>query len=69
MQMGIYETILKTGKKVKLVQIRNPWGNKESQLMWNDNDPIWNEVLESEKERMLFRFNKNANDGVFYMDW
>ena len=60
---------MKNGKNVKLMQIRNPWAKHESKLVWNDEDPIWDQVSPEEKERMQFRFNKDPNDGVFYMDW
>jgi hypothetical protein len=67
--LGAYETRLKNGKTVRLLQIRNPWGTSESKLTWNDKDPIWDEVYPEEKERMQYRYNKSDNDGVFYMDW
>ncbi len=51
------------------MQIRNPWGTQESQLVWNDKDPRWADVYPAEKQRMQFRYNKGENDGVFYMDW
>ena len=55
----MYETKLKNGNTAKLVQIRNPWGDQDAKnIIWNDKDPRWNQVIPSEKERMLFRYNK-----------
>lgn len=51
------------------MQVRNPWATQQSQIGWNDKDPRWDLVYPEEKERMQFRYNKNGNDGVFYMDW
>ena len=44
MKIGAYETKLKNGETVKLMQIRNPWAESESKLTWNDEDPIWDQV-------------------------
>lgn len=30
------------GKVIKLVKLRNPWGDSEWKGKWNDNDTIWN---------------------------
>lgn len=35
------------GDKVRLVQLRNPWGRKEGHSKWNDKDPLWKEVAET----------------------
>lgn len=33
-------------KKVKLLQMRNPWGRKEGKGKWSDFDPNWKSVSE-----------------------
>jgi len=32
------------GHPVRLVKMRNPWGQKEWSGKWSDNDAVWNEV-------------------------
>ena len=51
------------------MQVRNPWGNQQSKLLWNDKDPKWEQVSPEQRDRIQFRYNKNDFDGVFYMDW
>lgn len=55
------------GTKTRLVKIRNPWGKKEWDGAWNDNDPRWNDVPEVVKKQL--EFSKNAADGIFIMDF
>lgn len=31
-------------EKIKLVQLRNPWGRKEGHSKWHDHDPGWKQV-------------------------
>lgn len=48
-------------KGIKLVKLRNPWGNFEWKGQWSDNDPNWTPEL-----KKAFGFKK-ANDGIFFM--
>ena len=60
-------TINFQGRQERIVQLRNPWGKGESKGRWSDNDPNWNYISASEKQRI--NFHKDANDGIFYMTW
>lgn len=51
----------------RLVKLRNPWGKSESKSEWNDNDSRWNSV--SQADLMRLGFNKNANDGTFFLNF
>lgn len=42
------------GKKIRLLQLRNPWGKKESVGNWCDKDPRWKKVSKEEKDRIKF---------------
>ena len=44
-QLGVFQTKLTNGNTANLLQIRNPWGNQDSTLIWNDSDPRWSQVL------------------------
>jgi hypothetical protein len=51
------------GRNVRLVQVRNPWGQGEWQGRWSDKDSVWTAELRT-------RFHhKNADDGTFFMDF
>ncbi|XP_035602548.1 calpain-9 [Oncorhynchus keta] len=54
------------GKKVKLIRIRNPWGQVEWNGAWSDESREWNVIDSSEKKRIL----QNAmDDGEFWMEF
>jgi hypothetical protein len=42
------------GAMVRLVKCRNPWGQTESTLDWNDKDPKWNLIPQSTKDQIGF---------------
>lgn len=42
--LGAYEVSLINGAKYKIVLCRNPWGDTDSTMRWNDRDPVWNYV-------------------------
>ena len=60
--MGAYDIADKNGKKVRLVKMRNPWGEKEWNGAWGDNDPNWTPELRKELKV------EKVNDGVFFME-
>lgn len=41
--LGGYE-IMHNGQVVRLVKLRNPWGDVEWTGNWSDNSPLWNSV-------------------------
>ena len=49
------------GKEIKLVKLRNPWGDSEWTGDWSDDSPVWTDEL-----RKLVGCEK-ANDGVFFI--
>ncbi|KAK5615365.1 Calpain-9 [Crenichthys baileyi] len=54
------------GQKVKLIRIRNPWGQVEWNGCWSDNSREWDYVDKAEKTRIL----QNAtDDGEFWMEF
>nr|CAB3227563.1 calpain-1 catalytic subunit-like [Phallusia mammillata] len=54
---------LKTG--VKLVRVRNPWGQVEWNGPWSDSSTMWNSVPD-EKQRLAVEFDE---DGEFWMSY
>ena len=63
-------TIIKVYEKkyeneiIKLVKLRNPWGEKEYNKDWSDNSDKWNDKLKE-----MFEYEGNKNDGIFYMSY
>ncbi|MBN3324043.1 CAN9 protein, partial [Atractosteus spatula] len=54
------------GRKVKLIRVRNPWGQVEWNGPWSDNSREWSAVDREEKKRL----NQNAlDDGEFWMEF
>lgn len=54
------------GKKVKLIRVRNPWGQVEWNGPWSDSSREWSVVDKAEKIRLL----ENAtDDGEFWMEF
>ncbi|KAJ6664628.1 hypothetical protein lerEdw1_006201 [Lerista edwardsae] len=52
------------GRKVKLIRVRNPWGQVEWNGAWSDNSPEWRSISPSEKNRL---FQTALDDGEFWM--
>ena len=42
------------GDKVRLLQLRNPWGRKQSRGDWSDSDPRWKKVSQKQKDRLQY---------------
>ncbi|KAJ8264592.1 hypothetical protein GJAV_G00151070 [Gymnothorax javanicus] len=53
------------GKKVKLIRVRNPWGQVEWNGPWSDNSREWNMIDNAEKNRVL----RKSEDGEFWMEF
>lgn len=54
------------GRKVRLIRIRNPWGQVEWNGPWSDNSREWNYVDRAEKTRIL---QNSTDDGEFWMEF
>ncbi|XP_055014496.1 calpain-9 [Boleophthalmus pectinirostris] len=54
------------GRKVRLIRIRNPWGQVEWNGPWSDNSREWNYVDRAEKNRIL---QNSTDDGEFWMEF
>ncbi|MED6241200.1 Calpain-9 [Ataeniobius toweri] len=54
------------GQKVKLIRIRNPWGQVEWNGCWSDNSREWDYIDKAEKTRIL---QNAADDGEFWMEF
>merc|ERR1711916_393231 len=46
---------------VKLIQARNPWGEREWKGDWSDSSPLWTAELKKELDW------ENKDDGIFWM--
>lgn len=53
-------------KKVRLIRIRNPWGEVEWNGRWSDGCSEWLSISQREKDRIGLRYD---DDGEFYMDF
>ncbi|KAM3918035.1 calpain-3 isoform 1-T1 [Leptodactylus fuscus] len=62
---GVEETPYK-GDKVKLVRLRNPWGQVEWNGSWSDNSKEWTIIEKSEKSRLQHQIKE---DGEFWMSF
>uniref|UniRef100_M4ANX3 Calpain 9 n=2 Tax=Xiphophorus maculatus TaxID=8083 RepID=M4ANX3_XIPMA len=54
------------GQTVKLIRIRNPWGQVEWNGRWSDNSREWDYVDKAEKTRIL---QNSTDDGEFWMEF
>ncbi|XP_048083790.1 calpain-3 isoform X1 [Alosa alosa] len=52
--------------KVRLVRLRNPWGQVEWNGPWSDNSKEWTTIPKAEKEKLQ---HQNAEDGEFWMSF
>ncbi|XP_040267557.1 calpain-3 isoform X2 [Bufo bufo] len=62
---GVEETAFKRDK-VKLVRLRNPWGQVEWNGSWSDNSKEWTVIDKSEKSRLQHQIKE---DGEFWMSF
>ena len=57
-------SITKVVPKLKLIRLRNPWGEHEWTGPWSDNSPEWKKLSKKQKETLEY---KKLDDGEFYM--
>ncbi|XP_056136772.1 calpain 2, (m/II) large subunit, like [Lampris incognitus] len=53
------------GDMVKLIRIRNPWGQVEWTGPWSDNSMQWRQISDDDRERLSHR----SEDGEFWMSF
>uniref|UniRef100_A0A8C5AQM6 Calpain-3 n=1 Tax=Gadus morhua TaxID=8049 RepID=A0A8C5AQM6_GADMO len=59
-------TAVQEDSKVRLVRLRNPWGQVEWTGPWSDNSKEWTSLSKDEKEKLQ---HQNAEDGEFWMSF
>ena len=59
--MNLYEL---REENLKLVKLRNPWGEKEFIGDWSDKSPKWTDQIKKKVE-----FDEAKDDGIFYMSY
>ncbi|XP_048803818.1 calpain-3 isoform X4 [Lagopus muta] len=62
---AVEETTFK-GEKIRLIRLRNPWGQVEWNGPWSDKSEEWNFIKEEEKIRLQ---HKIAEDGEFWISF
>uniref|UniRef100_A0A8C0UBA0 Calpain-3 n=1 Tax=Cyanistes caeruleus TaxID=156563 RepID=A0A8C0UBA0_CYACU len=62
---AVEETVFK-GEKIRLVRLRNPWGQVEWNGAWSDKSEEWDSVNEAEKIRLQ---HKVVEDGEFWISF
>ncbi|XP_028266447.1 calpain-9 [Parambassis ranga] len=60
------EEVSYRGQTVKLIRIRNPWGQVEWNGPWSDNAREWNYIDKAEKTRLQ---QNSTDDGEFWMEF
>ena len=50
--------------KVKLIQLRNPWGKGEWTGDWSDDSDLWTTRMQN-----LVQYHDSEDDGIFWMDF
>ena len=61
-------TVEKNGQEVKLIKVRNPWGEEEYKGPWSDQSGEWTPDLRKDVERKLGDALKPNNEGIYFMD-
>ncbi|KAM9201713.1 calpain-3 isoform 4-T4 [Dugong dugon] len=65
---GLEETLFKD-EKVKLVRLRNPWGQVEWKGSWSDGWKDWSFVDKDEKARLQYQVTENGEFWMSYDDF
>lgn len=59
------DVIIRNGREVRLIQLRNPWGKDEWNGDWSDTSPLW---TDEERTDLIVREHE-CNDGIFWMSF
>jgi calpain-5 len=59
-------SFFKSGEKITLLRLRNPWGAKEWNGPFSDGSPEWTKISKHEKEKLGLTFE---DDGEFWMPY
>jgi hypothetical protein len=61
--LSVWELVMRDGDIVKLLKIRNPWGNLEWNGDWSDQSNLW---TDEHKKQVGY---SNTDDGSFFIDF
>jgi len=59
-------TVLEEANNVKLIRMRNPWGNGEWEGDWSDKSPLWDSISAEQKQKLGYRA---LDDGEFWIEY
>ena len=62
-------TINKDGKDIKLVKLRNPWGDTEWVGDWSDDSNLWTEEIRQQIRDQDILVEEAEEDGIFWMSF
>lgn len=63
-------TLNVNGRTVKLVRVRNPWGNEvEWNGAWSDRDPVWNQLPYQDRQNLGQQSRADGEFWMTYEDW
>ncbi|XP_032083291.1 calpain-6 isoform X3 [Thamnophis elegans] len=71
LKMSVGKKDLCSGKSKKLfmIRLRNPWGNKEWNGAWSDESDEWKKVTKSERTRLGLTLENNGEFWMTFEDW
>ena len=63
--LAVHSSLLRNGKPLQLVKLRNPWGSSDWLGDWSDASPLWRDQCPTEVRHQLAPYGQN--EGVFWM--
>ena len=60
---------MKDGQEIKLVKLRNPWGDTEWVGDWSDNSDLWTEEIKQQIRDKDILVEEAEEDGIFWMSF
>lgn len=61
--LSIWDLVMRDGDQIRLLKIRNPWGNLEWNGDWSDNSALWTDEF---KKKVGY---SDGDDGCFFIDF